>query len=217
MIFAPDFEAQRKRMVARQLAGRGIDDPRVIDAMGAAPRELFTPPELRGAAYDDRALPIGEGQTISQPYVVALMIQALALRGGERVLEIGAGCGYAAAVLSHLAAAVFAIERIPTLAERALEALAAAGVENAHVRCGDGSLGWPERAPFDAILVSAAAPRAPTALLEQLAPGGRLVAPIGEPFQQSVTRLTRGEDGAAREERLADVRFVPLIGEQGWR
>lgn len=203
-------------MVRRDLAGRGISDRRVLDAMGAVPRELFVPQHLAADAYADTPLPIGNGQTISQPYMVAAMIEALRLAGGEKVLEIGAGSGYAAAVLARIADRVYAIERIDALAELARTNLARAGIGNVEIRHGDGSLGWPEQAPFDAILVSAGAPAVPEPLTGQLARAGRLVVPVGDaPNAQQLLRVTRTAAGLRRES-LGAVRFVPLIGALGW-
>jgi protein-L-isoaspartate(D-aspartate) O-methyltransferase len=178
VIDTPSDAAARREMVARQLGGRNIDDPRVLAAMSTVPRHAFVPGSERSAAYGDHALPIGRGQTISQPYIVALMTQLLALRGGERVLEVGTGSGYQAAVLAQLAGEVYSVEIDAVLAERARAALAALGADNVHVRAGDGFFGWPEAAPFDAIIVTAATPRLPDALRDQLREGGRVVAPI---------------------------------------
>jgi protein-L-isoaspartate(D-aspartate) O-methyltransferase len=208
----PAAAAQREQMVSRQLRARDVTDERVLAAMTIVPRHLFVPPEVRGQAYADQALPIGRGQTISQPYVVGLMTQLLALQGGERVLEIGTGSGYQAAVLSHLAANVYSIEIDPELAERARATLAAQGYATVHVRAGDGYYGWPEAAPFDAIIITAAAPRLPERLLSQLREGGRIVAPIergdGEELAVGIKhgdRLEWTEHGG--------VRFVPMTGE----
>ena len=213
----PDLETRRARMVDGQLARRGITDPRVLDAFRHVPREAFLPEELAEFAYDDTPLPIAEGQTISQPYIVALTAQALALKGRERVLEVGTGSGYAAAILGRLAQAVWTIERIPALAERAKTRLAELGFSNVEVTAGDGSLGWPEHGPYDAIAVAAGGPIVPPALLSQLAIGGRLVIPVGDDeSSQVLTRVTRVNDTEFREEPLMDVRFVPLIGEQAW-
>jgi protein-L-isoaspartate(D-aspartate) O-methyltransferase len=207
-------------MVARQLRGRGIHDERVLAAMGRVPREEFVPPELRERAYDDGALPIGYGQTISQPWVVAAICQALELRGGERVLGVGAGSGYSSAVLAELAAEVVAVELVPELARRAARTLARLGYERVRVRTGDGSAGVPGEEPFDAIAVHAAAPRLPPGLVAQLRPGGRLVAPIASDGTDLLTAFTRldGEGGRVSLERrvIAPVRFVPLLGEQGY-
>jgi protein-L-isoaspartate(D-aspartate) O-methyltransferase len=211
------FPEDRARMVDLQLAGRGISDPRVLEAFSAVPREAFVPPDLAECAYDDTPLPIGSAQTISQPYIVAITIESLGLRGDERVLEIGTGSGYAAAVLSRLAKEVFTVERLPPLAEKAKERLARLGYHNVHVLCGDGTLGWPEHAPYHAIAVAAGAPEIPKALLSQLSPDGRLVIPVGpEESSQVLVRVAREGESSFREERIADVRFVPLIGEQGW-
>ena len=212
-----EYRARRQACVARQIEARGVGDPLVLAAMRTVPREAFVPPHLAEQAYDDGPLPIGVGQTISQPYIVAFMIEALHLHGGERVLEIGAGSGYAAAVLSRIAGEVYAIERIGELAGRARENLARGGYGNVHVRHADGTEGWPEAAPFDAILVSAGAPDVPRSLVRQLAIGGRMVVPVGrEPGSQALIVVTRtGEDATSRED-IADVRFVPLIGKEGW-
>jgi protein-L-isoaspartate(D-aspartate) O-methyltransferase len=202
-------------MVERQLRRRGIEDERVLAAMGAVPRELFVPEGRRGQAYSDAALPIAEGQTISQPWIVAAICQALRLRGDERVLEVGVGSGYSTAVLSRLAAEVLGIERHRTLAEEARRALAEAGAGNVEVVVGDGSRGLPERAPFDAVAVHAAAPGAPGTLLGQLAAGGRLVVPIAKEEADMLTLFVRdGEE--ARSVELAPCRFVPLVGEEGF-
>ena len=212
-----DFSALRARMIEEQIFARGVRDEKVLEAMGRVPRELFVPEELREYAYEDRPLPIPGGQTISQPYIVAFMVEALGLEGGERVLEVGAGSGYAAAVLAEIAGEVYAIERVERLAVLAAERLQAAGYENVHVRHGDGTKGWAEKAPFDAILVSAGAPEVPRSLLHQLEIGGRLVVPIGAtPISQELVRITRVDDGEYVREDLADVRFVPLIGKEGW-
>jgi protein-L-isoaspartate(D-aspartate) O-methyltransferase len=209
----PDEEC--RAMVRTQLAARGIDDERVLAAMQRVPRHLFVPEELREHAYQDRALPIEEQQTISQPFIVALMAQALALNGDERVLEIGTGTGYAAAVLSLLAADVYTIERWPSLAESAERRLHDLGYANTHVYVGDGTAGLAEHAPFDGIVVAAAAPWAPKPLREQLADGGRLVIPVGGRDEQLLLRMIRHGD-EVRTERLSGVRFVPLIGAHAW-
>ncbi|HEX8234269.1 MAG TPA: protein-L-isoaspartate(D-aspartate) O-methyltransferase [Caulobacteraceae bacterium] len=211
-------EIQRDQMVERQIARRGVRDPRVLDAMRRTPRELFVPRPLREFAYDDSPLPIAEGQTISQPYIVALMLQAAEIDPEDRVLEVGTGSGYAAAVLSRLAGRVYTIERHAGLTEAARTALAEAGCANVEVRHGDGTHGWPEADPFDAIIVSAGGPKAPETLREQLAIGGRLVIPIGESRRrQRLVKITRAGPDDYREEDLGDVAFVPLIGEHGWR
>jgi len=212
-----DFANQRKRMVLEQIYGRGVRDPHVLKAMATVRREAFVPERMRHLAYADTPLPIASGQTISQPYIVAYMIEALALQGGEHVLEIGAGSGYAAAVLAEIAGDVFAIERIGALAEKAASCLMDEGYENVHVLHADGTVGWADFAPFDAILVSAGAPDVPEALKDQLAAGGRMVVPAGrDPRAQELVRIIRREGGAFDREDLADVRFVPLIGEEGW-
>jgi protein-L-isoaspartate(D-aspartate) O-methyltransferase len=204
-------------MVQRQIAGRGVRSEKVLDAMRKVPRERFLPNGQAAWAYDDAPLPIGDGQTISQPYIVAYMTEALLLEGGEKVLEIGTGSGYAAAVLAEIAADVYTIERIDGLAIMARIVLDKLGYQNVHVRQGDGTLGWPEHAPFDAIVVTAGGPDVPDPLKRQLKIGGRLVMPIGKTtwFQELVlvTRITEAEFDM---EYLVPVRFVPLIGEEGW-
>jgi protein-L-isoaspartate(D-aspartate) O-methyltransferase len=202
-------------MVERQLRGRDIRDERVLAAMEAVPRELFVPEELRPRAYDDVALPIGAGQTISQPYMVARICEALALRGRERVLDVGAGSGYQAAVLAELAEGVYTIERLPELAGRARGNLVDAGYERVDVRVGDGTLGLPEAAPFDAIAVAAAAPELPQSLYEQLRPSGRLVVPVGARRGQELQVIVRSPEGPAIV-RSVPCRFVPLVGEEGF-
>jgi protein-L-isoaspartate(D-aspartate) O-methyltransferase len=203
----------RERMVARQVSARGVRDPLVLEAMQTVPREAFVPRRLRSRAYADAPLPIGAGQTISQPYIVAFMVEALQLKGGEKVLEIGAGSGYASAVLAEIAREVYAIERIAKLADRAAATLADDGYANVHVKHGDGTHGWPDAAPFDAILVSAGAPSVPPALKEQLKIGGRLVIPVGPTrFVQELIRITRRNETSFVSENLADVCFVPLVG-----
>lgn len=211
------MDKQRERMVEEQIVARGVRDWRVLDAMRKVPREAFLPDRLRDQAYEDSPLPIDGGQTISQPYIVAFMIEALALKGGERVLEIGAGSGYAAAVLSEIAGDVYTIERIGQLAEKAAARLMDAGYRNVHVLHDDGTRGWQDEAPFDAILVSAGAPEVPESLKNQLKLGGRMVIPVGRDKRvQELIRITRREKGQFDREDLADVRFVPLIGEEGW-
>ena len=210
-----ELDHERRTMVRTQLAGRGIDDKRVLDAMARVPRHLFVPAQLREHAYQDRALPIEEQQTISQPFIVALMAQALSLTGDERVLEIGTGSGYAAAVLSLLCAEVYSIERWPALAETAERRLHNLGYESVHVYVGDGTAGLPVHAPYDGVVVAAAAPWAPRPLREQLADGGRLVIPVGGRDEQLLLRMTRHGD-EIRTERLSGVRFVPLIGAHAW-
>lgn len=208
-------DAQRARMVSDQIAARGVRDLRVLDAMSSLPRDLFVPQALAGQAYADCALPIGAGQTISQPYIVALMAEAAAVGRQDRVLEVGAGSGYAAAVLGRLAARVWAVERVPALARAAAERLVALGMDNVEIVAGDGTVGLPEHAPFDAILAAAGGPAVPEALEAQLAEGGRLVMPVGDRASQMLVKVTRRGEAYAREE-LGEVRFVPLIGEQGW-
>jgi protein-L-isoaspartate(D-aspartate) O-methyltransferase len=202
-------------MVADQLAARGIADQRVLDAMSRVPRELFVDERDRGRAYLDMPLRIGFGQTISQPYMVALIVQEADVREGDRVLDIGTGSGYQAAVLAELGAEVHTIERIPELAVRARERLRAAGYENVSVHVGDGTLGLPEEAPFDAITVAAAAPEVPMSLYEQLVPGGRLVVPVGGPGGQRLEIVVRSPEGPAVR-RSVPCRFVPLLGEEGY-
>jgi protein-L-isoaspartate(D-aspartate) O-methyltransferase len=207
--------AARARMVERQLRRRGIADERVLAAMGRVRRELFVPESLQAYAYSDDALPIGERQTISQPFVVATICSLLALRGHERVLDVGTGSGYQAAVLAELAAEVVTIERIPALADVARLALEQAGYANVDVRVGDGSLGVPDRAPFDGIAVAAAAPDVPHTLYEQLAEGGRLVLPRGTRRHQELVLVVRTEQGPVERPALP-VRFVPLLGDEGF-
>jgi protein-L-isoaspartate(D-aspartate) O-methyltransferase len=212
------FERQRDEMVDRQIRARGVRDPRVLAAMRAVRREGYVPSWLGEFAYDDAPLPIEEEQTISQPYIVARMVEALALRGGERVLEVGTGSGYAAAVLARIAGTVWTIERHERLARRAAERLARDGYLNVHVRHGDGTLGWPEHAPFDAIVVAAGGPQPPPALQQQLAIGGRLVVPVGEADgAQRLLRITRCAADRFATEDLGGVRFVPLVGAQGFQ
>src|SRR5687767_207547 len=202
------FAQQRERMVAEQLAGRDIRDPRVLDAMRKVPRHQFVPASRRSNAYEDSPLPIGRDQTISQPYIVAYMTQALELKPTHKVLEIGTGSGYQAAVLSELAAQVYTIEIVGELATRATEALAAAGYRNVHVRHGDGYAGWPEHAPFDAIMVTAAPDHVPEPLVQQLAAGGRMIIPVGDRYQE--LRLIQKTDKGLVERSTIPVRFVPL-------
>jgi protein-L-isoaspartate(D-aspartate) O-methyltransferase len=204
-------------MVERQLVARGIRDPLVLEAMRTVPRELFVPERARDYAYDDGPLPIGEGQTISQPYVVAYMIEAVEPDPTDRALEIGTGSGYSAAVLGSIVAEAYTVERLPALAESAARRLARLDFRNVHVRCGDGTLGWPEHAPYDVIVVTAGGPRVPPALLEQLTPGGRLVMPVGDdPRAQQLVRVRGRGHAPPIHEWLEPVAFVPLIGEQGW-
>lgn len=202
-------------MVRSQLARRGITDPRVLAAMSWVPREWFLAPDLAWQAYRDGPLPIGSGQTISQPYIVALMTASLALQRRHRVLEVGTGSGYQTAVLARLVRHVFSIERLPDLLVEAEERFRRLGIANVDTRLGDGATGWPEAAPFDAILITAATPRVPAPLLEQLTPGGRLVAPIGDHDEQELVILERSGDGW-HERRAGGVRFVPLVSRFGF-
>ncbi len=211
-----DYATARARMVKEQLERRGISDVRVLEAMRKVPRHLFVDPALAGRAYEDAPLPIGEGQTISQPYMVAVMTAALCLQGGERVLEIGTGSGYQAAVLAELAGQVYSIERIPALADRAQATLRRLGYDNVTIRVGDGSAGWPEAASFEAIVVTAGAPSVPPPLVEQLQVGGRLVIPVGSPQAQTLRRVLRKEEGVDQEELVGCI-FVRLVGEHGWQ
>jgi protein-L-isoaspartate(D-aspartate) O-methyltransferase len=209
------YALERQYMVTEQLRRRGIMDERVLEAMTNIPRHLFVPPDLRPAAYQDGPLPIGYRQPISQPYIVALMTQMLHLRGYEKVLEIGTGSGYQAAILAHLAGMVHTIERYTALSEAAGKVLQALGIQNVHLHVGDGSLGLAEYAPYDAILVTAGAPRVPSALLEQLSEQGRLVIPVGKWTGQSLERWWRIPSGF-KHESTAPVAFVPLVGKAGW-
>ena len=203
------FKKHRRDMVDSQIKARGVGDRRVLDAMRKIPRHLFVPESLRGLAYADEPLPIGEGQTISQPYIVAYMTEALELRGHERVLEVGTGSGYQTAVLAELVREVWTVEIVESLALRAREALESLGYRNIRFKVGDGSQGWPEGAPFEAIVVTAAAARTPEALKGQLGPGGRMVLPVGTDFQELY--LVRRENGEFRTKPLLSVRFVPLV------
>jgi protein-L-isoaspartate(D-aspartate) O-methyltransferase len=211
-----DFAEQRAGMVERQLRRRGISDERVLQAMATVPREHFVPEDVRRSAYNDSALPIGHDQTISQPWVVAAICQSLRLVGDEKVLEIGTGSGYSAAVLSELAAHVVSIERVPPLGEWARERLHELGIRNVELVIGDGSRGYPQRAPYDAIAVHAASPEVPHSLLSQLAPGGRLVVPIAADSADLLTAFIR-ENGDLRQETIGPTRFVPLIGAEGFQ
>jgi protein-L-isoaspartate(D-aspartate) O-methyltransferase len=206
---ADEYARERRSMVETQIRARGVRDPRVLAAMGRVPRHLFVPERLRGRAYDDEPLPIGEDQTISQPYIVAYMTEALGLRGGEKVLEIGTGSGYQAAVLAEIAGSVWTVEIIEALSLRARSVLDAIGYRGLHYRVGNGWDGWPEEAPFEAIIVTAAAAEMPAALEGQLAVGGRMVIPVGTAFQELV-RVRRTRTGYSRE-KLLPVRFVPLV------
>ena len=207
----------RSEMVEKAIVARGVRSELVLRAMRSVPREAFLPQQLREFAYEDSPLPIEEGQTISQPYIVAFMTEALALEGGEKVLEIGTGSGYAAAVLAEIAGDVYTVERIGQLAEKAASTLADLGYDNVHVLHGDGTKGWPDHAPYDGIIVAAGGPKIPDSLKEQLKIGGRLVIPVGrDPKIQELVRVTRISENEYRREDLADVRFVPLIGHEGW-
>lgn len=212
-----EAEEKRQRMLDSHIRSRGVRDPAVLGALRSVPREAFVPSHLVEFAYEDTPLPIDEGQTISQPFIVAAMTEALVLTPNDRVLEIGTGSGYAAAVLGEIASEVYSIERHRLLADQATERLRELGYSNVHVLCGDGTLGWPQHAPFDAILVSAGGPEVPGVLVDQLAPGGRLVIPVGPDLRdQRLLRVTKQRDGTTRTEDLGGVRFVPLIGEAGW-
>ncbi len=208
---ARDLGAIREAMVRTQIAARGVSDPRVLAAMRSVPRERFVPPDVRSRAYEDVPLPIGSGQTISQPYVVALMAQLLEIRPGDRVLEIGTGSGYQAAVLARLAGEVDTIEIIPELSRRAESVMGSLGIHNVAFRVGDGWLGWPEKASFQRIIVTAAPRQLPPPLLAQLAPGGRMVIPVGD-FAQELKVIEKDASGAVQEESVIPVRFVPMTG-----
>lgn len=210
-----DFEAARRNMVESQLKGRRISDPKVLDAFLKVPRHEFVQPRFRSQAYRDSPLPIGAGQTISQPYMVAVMTETADVHESQRVLEIGTGSGYQAAILAELGAHVFSVERIPALAERARTLLDALGYEVA-IHVGDGTLGWPEEAPFDRILVTAGAPDVPAPLIEQLNPDGRVIIPVDDGFSQILSIFRKTETGVV-EERRERCTFVPLIGEYGWK
>ncbi len=205
----------RERMVAEQLIPRGIKDPKVLDAMTRVPRNLFTGGETADQAYADRPLPIGEGQTISQPYIVALMTEALELKGIEKTLEIGTGSGYQTAILAKLSSQVYTVERISELQIKARETLESLGYANIFFKTFDGTLGWEEKKPYNAILVTAGAPRIPAPLIDQLAEGGRMVIPIGDRFAQELIKLHK-QNGNVTSESLGGCRFVALLGEYGW-
>ncbi|MCD6521308.1 protein-L-isoaspartate(D-aspartate) O-methyltransferase [Candidatus Calescamantes bacterium] len=206
-----DWEKLRREMVEKQIIARGVKDPRLIQAMLKVERHLFVPPAYRHLAYTDQPLPIGEGQTISQPYIVALMTELLELKGDEKVLEIGTGSGYQAAILAELAQEVYTIEIIPKLAESARKRLEKLGYKNIKVKCGDGYMGWEEYAPFDAIIVTCAPDHIPKPLLEQLKEGGRMVIPVGEYYQELI--LVRKKEGKIIKRSIIPVRFVPMTGE----
>ena len=209
---AGDYDAERGQMVARQLAGRDINDQRVLAAMGRVPRHEFVPSKMRGQAYNDHPLPIGQGQTISQPYIVAFMSQAVRVKPGYKVLEIGTGSGYQAAVLAAMGAKVYSVEIIPELAAQAEARLKRLGYA-VRVKVGDGNFGWPQEAPFDAILVTAAAKRIPPKLVEQLKPGGRMILPVGpESWAEELVLVVKDAQGKVSQHSLMAVRFVPLVG-----
>lgn len=212
-----DFAAEREAMVERQISSRGITDPTILEAFRAVPREEFLSEEYRDLAYGDHPLPIEAGQTISQPYIVALMIKAAEIKPGDTVLEVGAGSGYAAAVMSRIAGKVIAIERQGELVEVASERLLRLGYDNVRIVAGDGTRGCPDEAPFDAILAAASGSHLPPPWVEQLAEGGRIVMPVGGPgWVQKLVKVTKGPAGKLITEDLGAVRFVPLIGEEGW-
>jgi protein-L-isoaspartate(D-aspartate) O-methyltransferase len=216
MLESGEYLRQRAEMIEKQVRRRGISDAAVLAAMMAVPRHEFVPVELRSRAYEDGPLPIGEGQTISQPFIVAAMTAALRLQPGDRVLEIGTGCGYQAAILSRLGGEVFTVERRAELASAASERLARLGYGNVHVHCGDGTLGLPELAPFNAILIAAAAPAVPQPLLAQLAEGGRMILPVGDVEHQELRRIEKQGHSFLRS-TLEGCRFVPLVGYHGWQ
>lgn len=207
-----DFARQREAMVRYQIEARGIRDPRVLEAMRKVPRHLFVPPDYRDASYEDRPLPIGEGQTISQPYIVALMTEALDLKGDEKVLEIGTGSGYQAAILAELAREVFTVELEPVLAQRAAETLRRLGYSNVHIAVKDGFDGWPEEAPFDRIILTCAAPRIPETLVDQLKDGGKMVLPFGGDPLSQVLVLVEKKGNSLLQKELTGVVFVPMRG-----
>jgi protein-L-isoaspartate(D-aspartate) O-methyltransferase len=213
-----DFTREREAMVERQLRRRGITETNILDAFREVARHEFVSPGYASQSYDDYPLPIEAGQTISQPYIVALMIQAAEIKRGDKVLEVGAGSGYAAAVISRVAERVIGIERQPDLVEVSRERLQRLGYDNVEIVEGDGTTGWCEEAPYDAILAAASGSHVPKTLIDQLAPNGRLVMPVGSPgWVQELVKVTKQEDGTLRQENLGGVRFVPLIGEEGWR
>ena len=211
-----DYRLARERMVKNQLIPRGIKDPKVLDVMGKIHRHLFVEEALIGEAYNDHPLPIGHKQTISQPYIVALMTEALELKGKEKTLEIGTGSGYQTAILAELSNEVYTIERIRPLMEKARDLLDSLGYLNIRYKAFDGTLGWREHEPFDAIMVTAGAPQIPEPLIGQLAEGGRMIIPIGDRFSQELIKVTRGKDGV-RKKNLGGCRFVDLIGVHGWK
>jgi protein-L-isoaspartate(D-aspartate) O-methyltransferase len=209
------FESLRRRMVEEQLASQGIRDERVLEALRRIPRHLFVPGDAADHAYENHPVAIGQGQTISQPYMVACMTQALDLRGGEKVLEVGSGSGYQTAVLKALNADVYTIERLPELSDRARGNVERAGYEGVHYKVGDGSRGWPEEAPFDRVIVTAGAPTMPVSLVEQLRDGGSMVIPVGGEEEQELLLVRRGQ-GRVTRERICSCIFVKLLGDEGW-
>lgn len=211
-----NFDVARKRMVELQIIARGVSDRRLIDAMLKTPRHIFVEEAMAAQAYSDTPLPIGEKQTISQPYMVALMTELLELDGSEKVLEIGTGSGYQAAILAALADRVYTIERIRPLALRARKALDSLGLLNVNIKISDGTTGWEEEAPFDAIIVTAGAPDIPQKFIDQLASGGRLVIPVGSQFEQVLVRIIKNADGTLNREQITGCRFVKLVGAYGW-
>jgi protein-L-isoaspartate(D-aspartate) O-methyltransferase len=211
-----NFESERVRMVEVQIIGRGVKDTRVLAAMRRIPRHEFLPEAIRGVAYADQALPIGEGQTMSQPYMVALMTELLELKGPERVLEIGTGSGYQAALLAELCEKVYTVERVKMLAAQARVVLDRLGYKNVAIKVYDGTYGWKEMAPFDAIIVTAGSPDVPSALVDQLKDGGRLVIPVGERHSQQLVRMIKTSKGIVTEKSIPCI-FVPLIGAHGWK
>ncbi len=211
-----DFEIAREHMVARDLRPKGIHDPRVLKAIGKVPRHLFVDEALWDQAYGDYPLPIGYGQTISQPYIVAIMTQELGLKGQERVLEIGTGSGYQTAVLAELAKAVFSVERISALLSKARRILDKLGYSNVHLKLDDGTWGWKDHAPFDAILVAAASPQIPQPLVDQLKDPGIMLIPVGDEYSQTLVKLIK-EGGRIYQEEMGGVRFVKLVGDHGWK
>ena len=211
-----NFEKERIRMVDEQIVGRGIKDERVLTAMRKVPRHEFLPEAIQGMAYQDSALPLGEGQTISQPYMVAVMSELLGLSGTERVLEIGTGSGYQAAILAELCGKVYTLERIKVLADRARATLDRLGYRNVAIKVYDGTYGWKDMAPFDAIIVTAGSPDIPAPLLEQLKEGGRMVIPVGERYEQRLMKVVKTPEGAVTDQSIPCV-FVPLIGNHAWK
>jgi len=211
-----NYEKERLRMVEEQIVSRGVKDERVLAAMRKVPRQEFLPEAIRGMAYADNAIPLGEGQTISQPFMVALMTELLELTGSERVLEIGTGSGYQAAVLAEVCEKVYTVERIKLLADRARATLDRLGYRSVAIKVYDGTYGWKEMAPFDAIMVTAGSPDVPAPLLEQLKDGGRMVIPVGERYGQTLLKIVKSPDGAVTQRSIPCV-FVPLIGNHGWK